>query len=99
MSNPSNEGTSKPTTETSRLTEDGSEEPTQDHDERAIIVDVTKTKLGATAIVLHDLEGQPGDERRGRSGYTRDEVLLILKTRRSVLGPRRPRRPPIGWKT
>lgn len=74
-------------------------EASQDQDERHALVDKVKTKLGATGILVHDLEDQPTDERRGRSGLTRDEVLWLRKTGKSRNNRVRARYSRLGRKT
>ncbi len=64
--------------------------------ERMALVDALKAELGPSGIMVHDLENRPADERRGPSGYTRDEILLMRKLRvgRKAVRPTR-----LGWKT
>lgn len=71
-------------------------EASLDQGERTALVDTLKAELGPSGIIVHDMEDRSADERRGRSGFTRDQILMMRKSR---VGRQAVRRSRLGWKT
>lgn len=57
---------------------------TENPRERAELVQAAQDRLEPVGVVVHDMSAAPLEERRGRSGLTRDQVLHELHLARLV---------------